>query len=333
MPDLGPCHKPEHCITLCYSLRRSDRQNIKARLSNKLKTLTEAFQSQDFALTAQLSMTPGQSASDLVKEARLLCEAVDAVQVTDNSFVRSHMSSIAAAALLIRDNIDPILHLNCRFRNRIAIQSDVFGAQALGVSNVLMIRGSDFVTDQVSVAKKMPETTLIDSIKTAAAIRDVEIVASRIRPDGPELHVGTAATVFKPKANWRQEKMQAKVDAGAQFIQLQVCMSAEVVKEFAAKLVASKMTWRVQLLAAVVVFPFAEAAREMKRSRPLWVIPKSVIDRLEDADDPEQEGIDICAEVLAELASTAGISGANVMTTGAAESICAAIEKSGTRRG
>jgi methylenetetrahydrofolate reductase (NADPH) len=292
-----------------------------------LKNLREILQSQDFALTAQLSMTAGQSASDLVSEARLLSEAVDAVQVSDSAFAHAHISSIAATALIIRENIDPVLHINCRFRNRIAVQSDVFGAQALGVSSVLLIRGSDIAKDQEAYAKKMPGITLIDSIHTAAAIRDVEVVASRIRPEGPELYVGAAATAFRPEANWRQEKLLAKVDAGAQFMQLQVCMNAEVVKEFAAKLVASKLTWRVQLLAGVVVFPSAEVAREMKKSQPLWVIPQSVIDRLENADDPKQEGVDICAEVLAELASTAGISGADVKTMGAAESVCAAIEK------
>lgn len=277
-------------------------------------------------------MTRGQSAHDLIKEARLLGQSVDAVQISDNSSVRAHISSIAAAALLIKESIDPVLHLNCRHRNRIAVQSDLFGAQALGVSSVLLLRRGDPPSDNAQDTKQLSEASIIDLIQTAAAVRDVDVVASKIRPEGPELHVGTRATVFNPEKNWQQEKLLSKVDAGAQFIQLQPCMDAEVIKEYAARLVATKVTWRVQILAGVVVFSSAEAARQLKENRPNCIIPQAVIDRLERAAKPEQEGVNICAEVLAELEATAGIAGANVMTMGAAESIGAAIEKSGVRK-
>jgi methylenetetrahydrofolate reductase (NADPH) len=298
-----------------------------------LTTLRETLKSQDFALTAKLSLAPGQSAQDLVAEAKVLAQSVDAIQVPDSPHARPNISSIAGAALLVREGIDPVVHMNCRDRNRIAIQSDLLGAKALGISNVLLMRGTSLPADHLPRTSNVFDLGAIDFIRTAAAIRDYEALLGGQLPDTPGLHIGAIATAFRPKEAWQPEKILAKADAGAQFIQLQVCMNVDVLKDYAAKIVAAKLTWRLQILAGLAVFPSVEAAREMKKLRPDAAIPHSVISRLERADDPVQEGIDICAEILAELAEVPGIAGATLATTGEPEAILAAIKKSGVRGG
>ena len=295
--------------------------------------LREALKSQDFAITAKLSMARGQNARDLISEAKLLSKSVDAIQVPDSPYARPHISSIAAAALIIREGIDPVVHMNCRDRNRIAIQSDLLGAQALGVSNVLLMRGTSLPADHMPRSSNVFDLGAIDFIRTAAAIRDQEALVGGQLPDSAELHIGAVATAFRPVETWQPEKLLAKADAGAQFIQLQVCMNVDALQDYVAKIVAAKLTWRLQILANLAIFPSAEAAREMKKMRPDAAIPRAVIDRLEKSGDPVQEGIDICAETLAELAVIPGIAGANLSTTGDPESIIAVIEKSGVRSG
>ncbi len=294
-------------------------------------TLREALKSENFALTAKLSMARGQSANDLVDEARLLARSVDAIQIPDSAFARPHISSIAAAALLIKEGIDPIIHMNCRDRNRIAIQSDLLGAQALGVSNVLLMRGNSLPADHMPRASNVFDLSAIDFIRTAAAIRDNEALSGGRLPDGPELHIGAVATAFRPIDTWEPEKLLTKADAGAQFIQLQICMNVGAIREYVARLVAAKLTWRFQVLAGVAVFPSADAARELKKYRPDAAIPREVYDRLENAEDPRQEGIELCAEVLTELATIPGVAGANLMTSGDPETIVETIAASGVR--
>jgi methylenetetrahydrofolate reductase (NADPH) len=258
---------------------------------------------------------------------------VDAVQIPDSPNARPHISSIAAAALIIREGIDPVVHMNCRDRNRIAIQSDLLGAQALGVCNVLLMRGTRVPADHLPRTSNVFDLSAIDFIRTAAAIRDNEAFEGGRLPDSPELYIGAVGTAFRPIDEWQPEKLVAKADAGAQFIQLQVCMNVSAIKEYVERIVAAKLTWRLQVLAGLAVFSSAESAIKMKKMRPDAAIPREIIDRLENAADPVQEGIDICAEVLSELAAMPGIAGANLMTTGAPESIAAAIRQSGVRGG
>lgn len=276
-------------------------------------------------------MARGQNAHDLLDEARLLAKSVDAIQIPDSAFARPHISSIAAAALLIKEGIDPVIHMNCRDRNRIAIQSDLLGAQALGVSNVLLMRGSNLPADHMPRTSNVYDLSAIDFIRTAAAIRDDEALAGGKLPDAPELHIGAVATAFRPVEKWEPEKLMAKADAGAQFIQLQICMNVDAIRDYMARLVAAKLTWRFQVLAGVAIFPSAEAARELKKYRPDAAIPREIYDRLEQAEDPQQEGINIAGEVLAELRKIPGVAGANLMTSGEPQSILNAIKASGVR--
>ena len=173
--------------------------------------------SQDFALTAKLSMARDANAQDLLAEARLLSQSVHAIQIPDNPYARPHVSSLAAAALLIREGLDPVVHLNSRDRNRIAVQSDLLGAQALGVSNVLLMRGTSLPADQLPRTSNVFDIGAIDLIRTAAAIRDGELLGDVRLPDAPEFYIGAAATAFRPLDTWQPQKLLAKADAGAQF--------------------------------------------------------------------------------------------------------------------
>lgn len=278
-------------------------------------------------------MASGMNAHDLVTEAKSLSQFVDAIQIPDSPYARPHISSIAGAALVLKEGIDPIIHMNCRDRNRIAIQSDLLGAQALGVSNILLMRGTKLPADHMPRTSNVYDLSAIDFIRTAAAIRDGEAFVGGQLPGMPEMYIGAIATAFRPVETWQPEKILVKADAGAQFIQLQICMNAEALREYAAKIVSSKLTWRLQILANLAIFPSAGAAREMKKMRPDAAIPRDVIHRLKRSGDPVQEGIDICSEVLVEIADIPGIAGANLSTTGDPESIAAVIEKSGVRGG
>ena len=284
-------------------------------------------------MTAELSLAPGLSAADVLDQARILSRATDAIQIPDQRYARPHMSNIAVAAQLLQNQMDPVVHMNCRDRNRIAIQSDLLGAQSLGVSNLLLMRGGQLPDDHQPRATSVFDLGAIDLVATAAAIRDGTALTGGKPPNGPDFYIGTVATVFDPDADWEPEKLLAKADAGAQFIQMQLCFDMDVLREYMTRLVAAKLTWRLQVLVGLAVMPSADEARLLRKNMPVSIIPTTVVKRLEQAKDPEQEGIDICAGLLREIAEIPGISGANLMTTGDPASIPAAILASGIRPG
>jgi methylenetetrahydrofolate reductase (NADPH) len=296
-----------------------------------LKTLRDALRSEELTLTAELALGPWQNPEEMLEQARTLATTVDAVQIPDHRHARPHISNIAAAALLLQQGIDPVVQMNCRDRNRVALQSDILGAQALGANNLLLLRGAKFPKGHRPKSTSIFDVGAIDLIATAAAIRDGEVFEDTKPSGAPDLYLGTVATAFMPTDDWEPEKLTSKADAGAQFIQLQVCFDTDLLRAYMAKIVASKLTWRLQTLVGLVVFPSAEAARELRKARPDSVIPPKLVKRLAQAADPEAEGIQICAEMLHEIAAIPGLSGVTLATPGEAATIPAAIHASRIR--
>lgn len=296
-----------------------------------MKNLSDALRSEEFALTAELALTPQTSAAEVIEQAQLLASNTDAVQIPDHRNARPHMSAIAVAAHLLPRGIDPVLRINCRDANRIAIQSDLLAARSLGVRNLLLLRGAKLPEDHQPSATEVHDLTAIDLVRTAAAIRDGEVFASTEFRDSPDFFLGAVATAFSPKSDWQPEKLMAKADAGAQFVQLQLCMNTDILESYMSRLVEARLTWRFQVLATVAVLPSADAAREFRRFQPDSLIPASLVNRLETANDPQSEGVAIAAEVLNVLKDVPGISGANLITPGDPASISEAIASSGIR--
>jgi methylenetetrahydrofolate reductase (NADPH) len=297
-----------------------------------LKTLSEALRSEELTLTAELTLGPRDGPEAVVEQARTLAELTDAVQVPDHRHARPHLSNIAVAALLLQNGIDPVVQMNCRDRNRVALQSDIIGARALGASNLLLLRGPNFPEGHRPVTTGVFDVGAIDLIATAATIRDGDAFPGTAPAGAPDLYLGTVATAFEPGDDWEPEKLTSKADAGAQFIQLQLCHDLDLLRAYVDRIVAAKLTWRFQLLTGLAVFPSAEAARELRKARPDSVIPPEIVRRIERADDEAAEGIAVAAEQLQEIARIPGLSGVTLVTPGDPGAISAAIRASGLRQ-
>ncbi len=297
-----------------------------------MKRLKDAFQSGDFVITAELAPNPRQKATEVVEQARLLAGAADAIQVSDHRNFRPHISAVSVGAHLIAAGINPVVRMNCRDRNRLAIQSELLAAQSFGISDLLLSRGSDIPEDHRPPTSGVYDISAIDLMRTAAAIRDGEALVGGKLDDAPDFFLGAVATAFKPKPEWTPEKLLAKADAGAQFIQLQMCLNTDVLSAYATHLVAEKLTWRFQLIANIAVLTSVEEARKLRKTQPDALIPSALVSRLEQATDAEAEGIVIAAETLTVLNEIPGISGANIQAGERPELVVAAVEQSGLRQ-
>lgn len=295
--------------------------------------LVRALLGGGFALTAEVTPPASGNPASLLAKAEPLRGLVDAINVTDGASARVHMSSLAAAACLAASGIEPVMQVTCRDRNRIALQSDLLGAAALGVRNTLILRGDDPGAGDQPDAKPVFDFESRDLIQVAAAMRDKAVLPSGRPIEEPlPVFIGAADTPFDPPGDWRPEALEGKAAAGAQFVQTQFCYDIDVLRRYMAVLRQAGVTDKLFFLIGVGPLASAKSARWMRDN--LWgvSIPDAIIDRLEAASDERAEGVRICAELLRQFAEIPGVSGAHIMAPVNVSSIPAAIEQSGLAR-
>jgi methylenetetrahydrofolate reductase (NADPH) len=220
--------------------------------------------------------------------------------------------------------------MTCRDRNRIALQAELLGAAALGIRNILALRGDDpRLGDQ-------PETKPVFDLDTTALLATAQRMRSEgVLPSGTEIKgsvrlvLGAAELPVDPPEGWRPDGLLAKKQAGAEFIQTQFCMDAGAVRRYAARLLDLGVAQDLPILIGVAPIPSARSARWMKEKLYGAIIPDRIVDRLEGAADPRAEGRKICVELLQQLAETPGIAGAHVMAPAFHSAIGPVIEASG----
>jgi len=286
-----------------------------------VKTFQEAIRTRDFTVTAQLRLTADTDRQSVLQQADVLRPVVDAIQVTDNPGGSVHMSSLSVSSLLLHKGVDPIAQMTCRDRNKIALQSDLLGAQALGITSLLLQRGDKLPEDY------RPKTQQVFDMSSSGLI-SAALSVKRGR-ESAGFHVGSVITVFNPKAKWQAKSLVAKTDAGARFLQTQLYFDMDVLRRYMARLVAVRLPRRAHIVVSLATLPSAEMARWLRDNMRGSVMPDTLIRRLDQAVDPEQEGVQLCTELLQEIREIPGIGGVNLLTPGDVATIPAAIRAAG----
>jgi len=293
-----------------------------------MKTFRQAVQSEAFTITADLTLQGGSGADDVARQLELLGPWVDGIQVSDSPWAWLQMSAVAAASLVLQQGIDPIPILTCRDRNRIALHSDLLGLRALGVNSVLLMRGHKIPQDHPLKAGMIFDTSSRELVAMAAGLAQPDPPVA-----GKEFFIGIGARAFRPPAQgWDAKSLRERSQAGARFLQTQLCFNLDILRLYMQCLVAARLTWKYSVMVSLTPLPSAATARWLKKNLTDSRIPDAVIRRLEEAADPQREGIEICAELMREMAAIPGVSGVNLMTTGNPQSIRDAIVASGLRQ-
>lgn len=268
-----------------------------------------------FVMTAEIAPPVSCDPADLMQKAAPLKELADAVNVTDGAGARAHMGALAAAAILLQAGIEPILQLTCRDRNRIALQGDLLGAAALGIRNLLLLKGDDPTAGDQPDAKPVFDYDTVSLTRAAVGIRDRgELPSGRKVAGKAAFFMGAADVPIDPPPGWEPRSLKEKVAAGSEFIQTQFCMDAGVVRRYMARLAEHGVT--LPFLIGVSPLRSAKSARWMREKLYGTVIPEVTIARLEAAADPAAEGRRLCLELVQELSSIPGVAGVHVMAPG-----------------
>ncbi len=287
-----------------------------------------------FAITAEVTPPLSADADALLAKAAPLEGWVDAVNVTDAAGARVALGSFAAAAILARDGIDPVVQVTCRDRNRIALIGDLLGAAAQGVKNVLVLRGDDPAGGDQPEAKPVHDLDSRGVISLIRQMRDQgELPSGRAIEPAPRFFIGGADSPHDPAPDWQPTGLLAKIEAGADFVQTQFCFDLEVARRYLARLSDAGIPERLKILIGIGPIASARSARWMNANLFGVVVPDAVIDRLDKTADAKAEGQRICIELMQGLQAVPGVAGVHIMAPNQSmESIARTIDDSGLRR-
>lgn len=297
------------------------------RANNRLRRTLE---SGHFAVTAEITPPRGATLEPLTTCARDLQPVVTAINLTDAAGARVRMSSLAAAIHVKRLGIEPILQMTCRDRNRIAIQSDLLGAAAFGIENVLVLSGDAVEAGDNPNARPVFD---LDARGLLGALRSMSANGTTL--SGSELSApvrffpGAAGIPFEPGSGWTTDGLKGKKDAGARFVQTQFCFDMELLGRYADHLRTEGLVDGLFILAGLGPMNSAESARWMRDKLPGTIMPDGIIRRMEAARDPRQEGIALCAEMIRQARDIDGIAGVHLMAPGRQHAMVEAVQLSG----
>ncbi len=267
-----------------------------------------------FAVTAEVPPPLTADPEAMIALAAPLRGKVDAINVTDAAGARTAMSSLAAAAILCRAGFEPVLQMTCRDRNRLALAGDLLGAAALGIENLLILRGDDPTQGDAPDAKPVFDFDSRELMSLARLMRDRGVLPSeRIIASPPSLFIGAADSPCDPPADWRPDALMAKQEAGAQFVQTQFCFDTGALRRYMARLSDFGLTDKLHFLIGVGPIASAASARWMNDKLFGVTVPGETIERLEKAGDQAAEGRRICIETIEELRGIEGVAGVHIM--------------------
>ena len=274
-----------------------------------------------FAVTAELGPPKSADVEVIRTKAASLKGNVDAVNITDNQTAIVRMSSIAAGALAMKEGVEPVIQITCRDRNRIAIQSDVLGAYALGLRNILCLTGDHQVFGNHPTSKNVYDMDAIQLLQMLKGMRDDrkfacgdDIRNSKTSPGvAPRIFIGAAANPFADPFEFRAVRLAKKVKAGADFVQTQCIYDMERFETWMKQVRNLGLHEKVKILAGVTPLKSLGMAKHMRDNVAGLTVPDSYIERLEKAQDKAAEGIQICVEQIRKLREIEGVAGVHIM--------------------
>ena len=305
-----------------------------------------------FAVTAELGPPQSASADAVKSKISLLRGFCDAVNLTDNQTAIVRMSSIGAGTLLIQEGLEPVVQMTCRDRNRLAMQSDLLGAYALGVRNVLCLTGDHQKFGNHPTAKNVFDMDSIQFVQMVRRMRDDHCFecGDEFKGQEPRFFIGAASAPFADPIDFRPYRLAKKVKAGADFIQTQLIYDVPGFAEFMNAVRKLGLHQQTYMLAGVGPIKSPGMARYMKNNVPGLRVPDEIIERMTEAGAPwagkskeeltaedkkarseawKEEGIAICVELVKALKEIEGVAGVHIMAIEWEEAVEAIVRGAG----
>ena len=284
------------------------------------KTLSQG----DFAITCELTPPRGVETGGISGITEGLKGKVHGINVNDNPNSNVRMSSLVFSKLLLDLGLEPIFEQSMRDRNRLALQSDLLGAAALGIKNVLCMSGDHPSKGDHPEAKKVFDLDSSQWIKAVKQIRDDGLLLNGKKIKGqPGFFIGGVANPFMKNIDLHILRLQNKVAAGADFIQTQPVFDTDSFQNWMNKVEEAGLLDRIPILAGVAALKSLKMAEYLRNRVAGFNIPDSILERLKSTpeEDQQYEGIKICVEQIKSLRQIKGVMGVHIMSIRSEEKI------------
>lgn len=280
--------------------------------------LEKVFAAGKFAVTAELG--PPQNANpEAIKKKAVLCVGlVDGVNVTDNQTAIVRMSSISAGAIALSHGVEPVIQMVCRDRNRIAMQSDILGAAAQGMKNLLCLSGDHQIFGNHPQAANVFDIDSVQLIAMVKMMRDEKkfLCGDPIKEFEPRMFIGAVENPFADPFEFRVARLAKKINAGADFIQTQCIFDMDRFKRWMKMVVDQGLHEKVYIMAGLTPVRSEKALKYMNKNVAGITVPEEMIARMEAAEDKKEEGVKIACEMVEEIKNIEGVSGLHLMPIG-----------------
>lgn len=305
-----------------------------------------------FAVTGELGPPQSADPSVITEKAALLRGYIDAVNITDNQTAIVRMSSIGAGTIVVQEGLEPVIQMTCRDRNRLAIQSDLLGAYALGMRNLLCLTGDHQTFGNHPDSKNVFDIDSVQLVSLVSAMRDECIFqcGDKFKGIEPRFFVGAAAAPFADPIDFRPYRLAKKVKAGANFIQTQLVYDIPAFERYMEKVRDLDLHKQTYILAGVGPLKSPGMARYMKNNVPGILVPDEIITKMTTAGKPwaskskdeltkedkraraaawKETGIQICIDLIQQLQKIKGVSGVHIMAIEWEEAVKPIVEGAG----
>jgi methylenetetrahydrofolate reductase (NADPH) len=297
--------------------------------------LRSRLQSGAFAVTAEIGPPRGADADAVRRKAEPLRGWVDAVNITDNQGSHVRLASWAGSLVALAAGVEPVMQLTCRDRNRIALQSDLLSASAMGIPNVLLLTGDHPRFGDHAEAKPVFDLDSVQLLWTARTMRDERRLLSGGELDpAPDWFIGAVENPFAPPEGFRAQRLGKKVAAGAEFVQTQYVFDIAGFAQWMAQVRDLGLHERCHILAGVGPIRSLRALDHMRGNVPGVYIPDEIDRRLRSvpADSVADEGLWLAAELIQQVREIPGVHGVHVMAFGYERGIPDILGRAGIER-
>jgi methylenetetrahydrofolate reductase (NADPH) len=292
--------------------------------------LEKILESGGFAVTAEAGPPKGTSPAVVQRKGEMLRNCCDAVNITDNQTAIVRMSSFAGCMLLKQVGVEPVMQMVVRDRNRLALQSDILGAVAMGIGNFLCLSGDHQKFGNHPTSKGVFDIDSIQLIQMLKKMRDEKkfLGGDDIAGEVP-LFIGAAANPFADPFKYRVRRLAKKIKAGADFIQTQAVYDVPKFARFMEMVCNEGLDKQVHILAGVIPIKSVGMARYMKDYVSGVSVPDEIITRLEKAEKAKIEGVQIILEIIDQLKEIPGVHGIHIMAVGWEDIVAEIVERAG----
>lgn len=260
--------------------------------------------------TAEFPVIDGANMEKVAKAAERLRPWFDAVNATDNPAANAHASNMAIAIAMKQHGLEPVLQVVCRDKNRLAIEADLSGAALHGITNVCMLTGDDVTAGDEPETRRVFDVDGPIAVRIARTMRAGTYLSGRKINPAPDFFIGAVENPGAPPLEYRVQRVAKKIEAGAQFLQLQICYHPDRLEAFMAGV--REAGHDIPIIATIVLVKSARPLQFMHDKVPGIDIPQGTIDRVANATDQAEAAYQLVLEQARFALSLPGIRGLHV---------------------